>query len=59
MPYYFFLYKLLAGKGGAQQTVEGDLIHVGVQKFRDPSFSPLRKLSVDLLKTYNNINEVK
>jgi len=51
------LYKLLAGKGGAQQTVEGDLI--GVQKFRDPSFSPLRKLSVDLLKTYNNINEVK
>jgi len=36
------LYKLLAGKGGAQQTGEGDL--TGVQKFRDASFAPLRKL---------------
>jgi len=53
----FLLYKVLAGKAGAQQTDEGDLI--GVQKFRDPSFAPLRKLSVDLIKTYKHINKVK
>ena len=53
----FFLYKVLAGKAGAQQTDEGDLI--GVQKFHDPSFAPLRKLSVDLIKTYKHINKVK
>lgn len=27
--------------------------------FRDPSLAPLRKLSVDLIKTYKHINEVK
>lgn len=27
-------------------------------KFRDPSGAPLRKLSVDLIKTYKQINEV-
>lgn len=27
--------------------------------FRDPSMGPLRKLSVDLIKTYKHINEVK
>lgn len=27
-------------------------------KFRDPSSAPLRKLSVDLIKTYKHINEV-
>lgn len=26
--------------------------------FRDPSSAPLRKLSVDLIKTYKHINEV-
>lgn len=26
--------------------------------FRDPSLAPLRKLSVDLIKTYKHINEV-
>ena len=26
--------------------------------FRDPSGAPLRKLSVDLIKTYKHINEV-
>lgn len=26
--------------------------------FRDPSTAPLRKLSVDLIKTYKHINEV-
>lgn len=28
------------------------------QHFRDPSSAPLRKLSVDLIKTYKHINEV-
>lgn len=28
------------------------------QHFRDPSTAPLRKLSVDLIKTYKHINEV-
>ena len=26
--------------------------------FRDPGLAPLRKLSVDLIKTYKHINEV-
>ncbi len=26
--------------------------------FRDPAVAPLRKLSVDLIKTYKHINEV-
>lgn len=28
------------------------------QHFRDPAIAPLRKLSVDLIKTYKHINEV-
>jgi len=28
-------------------------------KFRDPTTAPLRKLSVDLIKTYKHINEVR
>lgn len=28
------------------------------QTFRDPATAPLRKLSVDLIKTYKHINEV-
>lgn len=28
------------------------------QGYRDPSQAPLRKLSVDLIKTYKHINEV-
>ncbi|KAE8743101.1 hypothetical protein FOCC_FOCC011265 [Frankliniella occidentalis] len=28
------------------------------QNFRDPSTAPLRKLSVDLIKTYKHINEL-
>ncbi len=27
--------------------------------YRDPTEAPLRKLSVDLIKTYKHINEVK
>merc|ERR1712228_860327 len=30
----------------------------GLMPFRDPSTAPLRKLSVDLIKTYKHINEV-
>ncbi len=29
------------------------------QCFRDPTLAPLRKLSIDLIKTYKHINEVK
>lgn len=29
------------------------------QTFRDPATAPLRKLSVDLIKTYKHINEVR
>lgn len=29
------------------------------RKFRDPATGPLRKLSVDLIKTYKHINEVR
>lgn len=54
----------IAGKTEDQQADEVDF--VGVQnfyskiptKFRDPSSAPLRKLSVDLIKTYKHINEV-
>lgn len=28
-------------------------------KFRDPGQAPMRKLSVDLIKTYKHINEVR
>lgn len=54
----------IAGKTEDQQVDEVDF--VGVQNFyskipttfRDPSSAPLRKLSVDLIKTYKHINEV-
>ena len=29
------------------------------QCFRDPTSAPLRKLSIDLIKTYKHINEVR
>jgi len=29
------------------------------RQFRDPASAPLRKLSVDLIKTYKHINEVR
>lgn len=31
---------------------------IGSFKFREPNSAPLRKLSVDLIKTYKHINEV-
>lgn len=54
----------IAGKSEDQQADEVDF--AGVQNccskipttFRDPSSAPLRKLSVDLIKTYKHINEV-
>ena len=54
----------VAGKIEDQQADDVDF--VGVQNlyskipttFRDPSSAPLRKLSVDLIKTYKHINEV-
>ena len=55
----------IAGKTEDQPVDEVDF--VGVQTlygkipttFRDSSSAPLRKLSVDLIKTYKHINEVK
>lgn len=55
----------VAGKTEDQQADEVDF--AGVQNFyskipttfRDPSSAPLRKLSVDLIKTYKHINEVR
>ena len=54
----------IAGKSEDHQADEVDF--AGVQNlyskipttFRDPSSAPLRKLSVDLIKTYKHINEV-
>jgi len=54
----------IAGKTEDHQADEVDF--AGVQNFyskipttfRDPSSAPLRKLSVDLIKTYKHINEV-
>ena len=55
----------IAGKTEDHQADEVDF--AGVQNFyskipttfRDPSSAPLRKLSVDLIKTYKHINEVQ
>lgn len=55
----------VAGNTEDQQADEVDF--AGVQNFyskipktfRDPSSAPLRKLSVDLIKTYKHINEVE
>ena len=54
----------IAGKTEDHQVDDVDI--VGVPNFyskipitfRDPSAAPLRKLSVDLIKTYKHINEV-
>ena len=43
-----------SGIGGGNATNQGSN---GLQ-FRDPATAPLRKLSVDLIKTYKHINEV-
>lgn len=54
----------IAGKTEDQQADEVDFVGVPnfyskiPTTFRDPSSAPLRKLSVDLIKTYKHINEV-
>ncbi|PRD29410.1 UNVERIFIED_CONTAM: mnb [Trichonephila clavipes] len=51
----------LAGMGPAAQDPEADLAVLEARvpgKFRDPNHAPLRRLSVDLIKTYKHINEV-
>lgn len=43
------------------QSSQNDLVSIHPRtpyKSRDPSLAPLRKLSVDLIKTYKHINEV-
>ena len=45
--------------GGSQQLHAGAGGAAGAKpQFRDPATAPLRKLSVDLIKTYKHINEV-
>lgn len=42
----------------SQQHRLDDLPRVPPHQFRDSSTAPLRKLSVDLIKTYKHINDV-
>ncbi|KAK4323961.1 hypothetical protein Pmani_005378 [Petrolisthes manimaculis] len=46
--------------GGAYKSVQLQSLHrsPGDRRYRDPAQGPLRKLSVDLIKTYKHINEV-
>lgn len=37
----------------------GSVVNANMVSFRDPREAPLRKLSVDLIKTYKHINEVR
>ena len=49
------------GSGGVTQETHGDVHAMQARiphRFRDPATAPLRKLSVDLIKTYKHINEV-
>ena len=49
------------GTGGVPQETPADIHAMQARiphRFRDPSTAPLRKLSVDLIKTYKHINEV-
>lgn len=50
------------GTGGIPQETPADIHAMQARiphRFRDPATAPLRKLSVDLIKTYKHINEVK
>ena len=50
-----------AGSGVMAQDAPADIHAMQAripQRFRDPATAPLRKLSVDLIKTYKHINEV-
>ncbi|XP_053984542.1 serine/threonine-protein kinase minibrain [Hylaeus anthracinus] len=49
------------GAGGVPQETPADIHAMQARiphRFRDPATAPLRKLSVDLIKTYKHINEV-
>ncbi|KFM73123.1 Serine/threonine-protein kinase minibrain, partial [Stegodyphus mimosarum] len=51
----------LAGMGAGTQDPDADLVALESRipgKIREPSHAPLRRLSVDLIKTYKHINEV-
>lgn len=53
--------QLVAMGTGTQSTSQNDLVSLQGRipyKSRDPNTSPLRKLSIDLIKTYKHINEV-
>jgi len=48
--------------GGVPQETPSDIHAMQARiphRFRDPATAPLRKLSVDLIKTYKHINEVR
>lgn len=48
--------------GGVSQETPSDIHAMQARiphRFRDPATAPLRKLSVDLIKTYKHINEVR
>ncbi|KAK0074813.1 hypothetical protein PV326_012149, partial [Microctonus aethiopoides] len=48
------------GAGGGPQETPADIHAMQARiphRFRDPATAPLRKLSVDLIKTYKHINE--
>lgn len=50
------------GAGGGPQETPADIHAMQARiphRFRDPATAPLRKLSVDLIKTYKHINEVR
>ena len=59
-------YKMADKSEDKAEEVAGDAAIANAQNFyskiptnfRDPSVAPLRKLSVDLIKTYKHINEV-
>lgn len=48
---------IASGTGSAGATTNGTL-GASLVQFRDPREAPLRKLSVDLIKTYKHINDV-
>lgn len=50
-----------SGTVGVPQETPADIHAMQARiphRFRDPATAPLRKLSVDLIKTYKHINEV-
>lgn len=52
--------QVAVGGGGAYKSVPLQALHrsPAERSYRDPAQGPLRKLSVDLIKTYKHINEV-